>query len=119
MGILDAVALSPEERLARKADFARIRREFRRMEALSTYGGKCEVCGNSSEDDLMIVPRGESHWWVSRTGKPLRGSEEKLTWLYRNNYPDSFTLACSTECKRILQTKPTDSDTRTKEDKIE
>lgn len=66
---------------------------------ITAYGGKCECCGESNPDFLVIGcgERGESNR-VGRHG----GGRHLYQWLVTHNYPkDNYHLLCRNRCLSI------------------
>lgn len=96
-GVRPRVVLTPEQRRAYAAEWARKRHAENRRQALDAYGGECSCCGETQDAFLAIdhIDGGgnEHRRSLSSTGRMV-GSSNFYAWLRRSNFPPGFTVLC-------------------------
>lgn len=81
---------------------ATVRARVRRMDAIEAYGGRCYVCGKTNWAGFLIVPVAGPNWRSAVPDPPAQGARNKLAWLAKHGYPESFTLVCGPGCRSAL-----------------
>jgi hypothetical protein len=81
---------------------ATVRARVRRIDAIEAYGSRCRVCGEGNWAGFQIVPLAGPRWRELVPDPPAQGARNKLAWLAKHGYPDTFTLVCGPSCRSAL-----------------